>query len=333
MDLGLRLQGLRPQPPAADFTYSLLPTRPGSSFVSHVASRDRPTPSPALYPRSVAKTFRRRAHNTLVFGAINRPTDGGARSSVAVPVPTADKRQSPHSVTRRGSIASSGWLEDAACHERFRRLRRPPLSRRSRLFQEDYAPHRPTTPNRAHDLYFDGRSHPRPDPLASGSRSAKSRLGASFFELDLGLLGPHRFSQGHHPRLARRGPSCRATGSNYEVDLARERRIGCARRRWFSSDHTSTTHLVSNNPLSGNYSEFVDGGRTRPVGVRKHWSRKSGKWRFATLPLDVRLSPYTTNLRPLVALRGVHFDGIRSLTLPPPGASAELSLDAGHACS
>ena len=82
--------------------------------------------------------------------------------------------------------------------------------------------------------------------------------------------------------------------------------------------------LVSNNPLSGNTSEFIDGGRTRHWGAEATTSLRVGKG--LKLPVDLDFGAQYTFVQ--ARFVGGTFDG---RTVPySPEQSASFTLDAAH---
>jgi Fe(3+) dicitrate transport protein len=90
---------------------------------------------------------------------------------------------------------------------------------------------------------------------------------------------------------------------------------------WINFDN----QLVSNNPLSGNTSEFIDGGRTRHLGAEATVTARVGE--ALELPLDVDFAAHYTYVRSRFV--GGTFDGH---AIPyAPNHTAQFTLDAVHA--
>jgi Fe(3+) dicitrate transport protein len=100
-------------------------------------------------------------------------------------------------------------------------------------------------------------------------------------------------------------------------------------KNWFRAEADAfaiffDNQLVSNNPLSGYDSEFIDGGRTQHLGAEATASVRIGK--AFELPVDLDLAGQYTYVRARFA--GGTFAG---RTVPySPANSASLSLDAAH---
>ncbi len=90
--------------------------------------------------------------------------------------------------------------------------------------------------------------------------------------------------------------------TNYE--LGARGRIG----QWFRAEAdfffiNFGNELISNNPLSGSVSEFIDGGKTQHLGAEATATVRIG--RAFNLPLDIEFGSRSIHVRPL-ALRGRH---------------------------
>ena len=111
--------------------------------------------------------------------------------------------------------------------------------------------------------------------------------------------------------------------NNYELGV--RGRLG----KWFRAEADTffihfNNQLVSNNPLSGNTSEFVNGGKTRHFGAEATVTTRIGA--VLDLPIDVDLGAHYTFVRSRFA--GGTFDG---KAIPySPAHTATFTLDAGQ---
>jgi Fe(3+) dicitrate transport protein len=119
--------------------------------------------------------------------------------------------------------------------------------------------------------------------------------------------------------------------ANLHAERSKNLELGLRGRssNWFRAEADAfaiffDNQLVSNNPLSGTDSEFIDGGRTRHLGAEATASVRFGK--ALELPVDLDLAGQYTFVRARFA------DGtFAGRTVPySPANSASLTLDAAH---
>jgi Fe(3+) dicitrate transport protein len=124
-------------------------------------------------------------------------------------------------------------------------------------------------------------------------------------------------------------PSGQDADLDAEVSTNWEIGVRGRHRRWLSAEADAflinfDNQLVSNNPLSGATSEFVNGGRTQHVGAEG-----TAKVRFGQafrLPLDIDLAGHYTFVRSRFV--GGSFDG--NVVPYSPQHTAQLTLDLAH---
>ena len=87
--------------------------------------------------------------------------------------------------------------------------------------------------------------------------------------------------------------------------------------------------LVSNNPLSGSFAEFVDGGKTQHLGAEATTQLRIGKW--AHLPVDVDVSGHYTFVRSRFVGGSISGLSTNGRTIPySPAQAAVAVLDVSH---
>jgi Fe(3+) dicitrate transport protein len=170
-----------------------------------------------------------------------------------------------------------------------------------------------------HDVDVTGRSRSTGLMPGLGLALGSPKL-AAFSSFYLGYSAP-RISQAITPDGQDTNLSAEHS-SNYEAGL--RGRVGKWLRAegdafWINFDN----QLVSNNPLSGSDSEFVNGGRTRHLGVEATVTGKVGT--ALALPFDVDVAGHYTYVHSRFV--GGSFDG---KAIPySPANTAEVTLDAG----
>ncbi|HYQ15726.1 MAG TPA: TonB-dependent receptor [Polyangiaceae bacterium] len=315
MDLGLRLQDFdRNRLPQIDYSSVADPT--GLFFRSTTSLRDR-TYDVAGISAELEKTFvTGSVRHRALLGA--RAMDDVSRRQLSTgSFPSAESGDLiTDDATRIYGL--SAWVED--------QLAMSDLVVLTPAFRIEHSNSKKTTYRIAddtrapHDVHLVGTSSSTGAMPGLGLAIGTARLNA-FSSFYLGYSAP-RVSQAITPD---------GTDQNLHAERSRNHEVGGRLRagKWLRAEADAfwiefDNQLVSNNPLSGVNSEFVDGGRTRHLGAEATFIANLDK--ALSLPLDVDLAGHYTFVR--ARFVGGSFEG---RTIPySPMNSAEVTLDVGR---
>ena len=315
MNLGLRLQDFD-RSPLPQITYPRVADPSGLFFRETTSLRDR------VYDVAGLSTELEQRFSTA--GALHKVT-AGVRGTADVTqrklssgaFPTAETGDLLTDDTTR-ILGLAAWLEDQIAMSDMVLL--TPAFRLEHS-QSNKTTHRIADDARApHDVDIHGSSSSTGAMPGLGLAIGNARLNV-FSSLYLGYSAP-RVSQAITPD-GRDADLSAERSSNYEVGV--RGRLG----KWLRAEADTflinfDNQLVSNNPLSGATSEFVNGGRTRHLGAELTAIVRAGK-AFA-LPFDLDIAGQYTYVRSRFV--GGTFDGH---AIPySPANTAQITLDAAH---
>jgi Fe(3+) dicitrate transport protein len=314
MDLGLRLQDFdRSRLPQIDYTRVADPT--GLFFRSTTSLRDRTYDVAGLSTEIETRFATGDVVHKAVIGA--RVIDDVARRKLSSGAfPTAESGDLLTDDTTQ-IYGLSGWLEDQIALSNIVVL--TPAFRIEHS-ESSRTTHRIADDTRApHDVDITGSSRSTGAMPGLGLALGSPRL-AVFSSFYLGYSAP-RVSQSITPDGQDANLHAERS-SNYEVG------VRARKGQWLRAEADSflinfDNQLVSNNPLSGATSEFIDGGRTRHLGVEATVTTRIGD--ALAWPFDVDLAGHYTFVRSRFV--GGTFAG-HSIPYSPSNA-AEITLDAG----